>query len=254
MTTTEAIHKLCRHAYDEVGYHEGYNNYNKYAANPLVTEALGWDAQNQAWCSIFVIAMFIDTFGFYAGTHMMYGCSALCKAQAEYYRQNAAYYNSPQKGDQIFFYYDGDINHTGIVVDISGSTITTVEGNSGDAVAERTYYINDGSIAGYGRPNWAIVADEEPEDPDEPDEPDEEDRAYPVLNYPDGMLSPMETVKAWQQLLVCWGYDLGKWGVDGEFGVITMQRTKEFQKRVGLPETGAVGEDEWKQVIYLAET
>ena len=250
---------MCNNALAEVGYREGYDNYNKYAANPLVTEALGWDAQNQPWCSVFCVAMFIDTFGYYAGTHMMYGCSALCRAQAEYYRQNAAYYQQPQKGDQVFFYYGGDINHTGIVVDVSQTTITTVEGNSGDAVAQRTYNIHDSTIAGYGRPNWAIVANDDTDDEsDVPDEPPvEEGRYYATLEYPMGVSPaqrPMDIIKIWQIFLMQWGYEMKPYGADGEFGALTLQRTKAFQQRVGLEPTGIVGEDEWKQVIYLAET
>ena len=245
MTISESVDKLCNLALAEVGYTEGYDNYNKYAANPLVTEALGWNAQNQPWCAIYCVAMFIDAFGFYAGCHLMYGCSALCRTQADYYRENASFYSKPQKGDQVFFYYGGDINHTGIVVDVSESNITTVEGNSGDRVATITYRISDSSIAGYGRPNWAIVAD------DKPDDPVEEERHYPTLQYLDGIGNPLSIVKAWQHLLLCWGYDIGKWGADGEYGVMTMQRTKDLQKRVGIEADGIVGEETWKQGIKI---
>lgn len=246
MTTNEAIHKVCSLAYGEVGYKEGANNYNKYAENPLVCDAIGWDVQRQPWCAVFVVWLFIESFGFYSGSHMMYGCSAGCRNQADFYKDNGAFYPTPQKGDQIFFYSGGDINHTGLVVDVSGSTITTVEGNYSDMVSQNTYFVGDPSIAGYGRPNWAIVADD-----DEDDEPIKEERDYPKLQYPDGMMSPLQTVKAWQNILLCWGYDLGKWGADGEFGVITMQRTKDLQKRVGITVDGVVGEETWQQGIRI---
>lgn len=251
MTRDEAIHKLCALTYEQVGYHEGANNYNKYAENPLVTKALGWNAQNQPWCAIFVVAMMIDAFGYYAGTNMMYGCSAGCAVQADYYRHNAAFYSQPNKGDQIFFFVNGGINHTGIVTDVSGSTITTVEGNTSDGVNQRTYFVGDGNIAGYGRPNWAIVANDKSDDEDPDPKPVDEPRAYPVIRYGDGNISPMDTVKAWQMLLICWGYNIGKWGADGDFGVLTMQRTKELQKRCGIEEDGIVGEETWKQAILM---
>ena len=34
------------------------------------------------------------------------------------------------------------------------------------------------------------------------------------------------------------GYDLGKWGIDGDFGSATEKAVKQFQKDWGLPETG----------------
>lgn len=60
----------------------------------------------------------------------------------------------PKAGDVIFFnwegVYNGDSDHTGIVVSCDGTTITTVEGNTSDMVAKRTYNITDPDIMGYG--------------------------------------------------------------------------------------------------------
>ena len=248
MTQEEAIHQICRLAYDQVGYKEGPDNYNKYAADPLVTKAIGWDVQNQQWCATFAVWLFVNSFGYYQGSAMMYGCSASCARQAGFYQTNAAFYSTPQKGDQIFFFYDGGINHTGIVVDVSGSTITTVEGNYSDSVCENTYFVGDSKIAGYGRPSWAVVAADDPEDPADPDDMD---RAAPIVKYPDGVGHPDNTVHAWQTFLSLWGYDLGVWGIDGEFGTTTEARTKDLQKRVGLEATGIVDEATWHQGILV---
>lgn len=48
-------------------------------------------------------------------------------------------------------------------------------------------------------------------------------------------------VKALQENLIKLGYDLGKWGADGEFGSTTQKRVKEFQKSCGLTSDGIVG-------------
>ena len=56
----------------------------------------------------------------------------------------------------------GAINHTGIVSSISGNKITTIEGNTSNQVAERTYYISDDSIAGYGLPKYIEEIADEP--------------------------------------------------------------------------------------------
>ena len=58
----------------------------------------------------------------------------------------------PTTGSIIFFDWDGDgtSDHVGIVDRCDGSTVYTVEGNSGDAAKQNTYAINSSSIMGYG--------------------------------------------------------------------------------------------------------
>lgn len=245
MTKDEAVHEVVALAYDQVGYREGANNWNKYADDPLVTQAIGWNVQNQPWCATFVVWLFVTSFGYYQGKEMMYGCSPGCAQQASYYQSNHAFFDRPEKGDQIFFYSGGGINHTGIVVDISGSTITTVEGNYSDSVSRNTYFVGDTQIAGYGRPNWDIVAK------DDPPEPEPFVREYYELQYGDGLNNPSPVVKAWQALLLAWGFNLGRGGADGEFGSMTLAATQKFQRKLGLDESGNVGEEEWKQSVYM---
>ena len=52
----------------------------------------------------------------------------------------------------IFFdwEHDGTCDHVGIVERCDGTTVYTIEGNSGDAVKERSYSISSDSIMGYG--------------------------------------------------------------------------------------------------------
>ena len=58
----------------------------------------------------------------------------------------------PSPGAIIFFdwEHDGTCDHVGIVERCDGTTVYTVEGNSGDAVKERSYSISSDSIMGYG--------------------------------------------------------------------------------------------------------
>ena len=58
----------------------------------------------------------------------------------------------PSPGAIIFFDWDhdGTCDHVGIVERCDGTTVYTVEGNSGDAVRERNYAISSDSIMGYG--------------------------------------------------------------------------------------------------------
>ena len=59
---------------------------------------------------------------------------------------------SPSPGSLIFFDWNGDgvSDHVGIVEKCEGGTVYTVEGNSSDAVNQRSYAINNGTIMGYG--------------------------------------------------------------------------------------------------------
>lgn len=68
---------------------------------------------------------------------------------------------SPQPGDAVFFNWDqnpsGEAMHIGMVVDFDGSTITTIEGNTGSGTpsvcVKQWYYTND-YIIWYGSPNF----------------------------------------------------------------------------------------------------
>ena len=163
MTIQEAKNKLVTLARSQVGYKEGMNNYNKYAEDPRISQLYGWNVQNQPWCCTFVNWCFLNAFGTIGG-QMTFGGSAACANQANLYKNNGAFTQSPAVGDQIFFYSGGGINHTGIVVEVSRSVIRTVEGNYSDKVSSCAYAIGNSSIAGYGRPKWSLVADVEDAD------------------------------------------------------------------------------------------
>ena len=262
MTTQEAQHALVERAYGEVGYHEGANNYNKYAADERVQRLYGWNVQNQPWCNTFVNFLFINVFGYEEGAALTYGGSAGCAVHAQLYKNHGAWVTTPQKGDQIFFLVNGGINHTGIVADVSGATVTTIEGNYSDSVAKNSYYINDSRIAGYGRPNWSVVAnDEEPEI--EPVDDEDEDIIHPThrrshyrLEHGDGIDSPLPQVKAWQNLLLCWGMSVGGAGADGEFGDDTLEATKKWQTKAraygaDVEVNGIVDSDDWEEIVNV---
>ena len=66
--------------------------------------------------------------------------------------QDASYV--PAAGDIIFFDWenDGTIDHVGIVESVTNGVVNTIEGNSGDVCARRSYSMGSDSIYGYGVP------------------------------------------------------------------------------------------------------
>lgn len=181
MTVEEAKKAVIDLANAEVGYHEkasnaslddptansGGNNWTKYARDlDNVADFYNGKKNGYAWCDIFVDWLFVQCFGAEKGRQMLYqpeqSCGAGCLYSAGYYKQNNAFHRTnPRIGDQIFFSYSaGEYSHTGIVVDVNGNTITTVEGNTSDSVGKRTYETSNYSIAGYGTPNWELAVND----------------------------------------------------------------------------------------------
>ena len=62
----------------------------------------------------------------------------------------------PAPGDIIFFDWepDGACDHVGIVESCDGNTVYTIEGNTSDICARRTYSVNSIYIYGYGVPGY----------------------------------------------------------------------------------------------------
>ena len=156
-TRQDAIAALLAYVGTQLGTYGG----STYAY--IVGNLYGWDVHGAAWCDIFVDAAFIQVFGREAALRMTYqyqNCSgAACEQSANYYRQHGAFVHTPQPGDQVFYYAGGGINHTGVVTRVTDATITTVEGNWGNQVQQRTISRGSGEIAGFGRPDWSVVVD-----------------------------------------------------------------------------------------------
>lgn len=193
----------------EVGYHEkasnanldspsansGSNNWNKYAAHIDSFRAQGYNFYNGKknigaageWCDIFYddgIIVAVQSLGLSieVASQMLYqpidSCGAGCKYSANYYRAAGAWIarnGEPKIGDQIFFGKLTDESHTGAVVGVDGVYVYTIEGNANNRVEERKYSRSDGNIAGYGRPNYELIAYKfvEPATPEDPIKDDE---------------------------------------------------------------------------------
>ena len=254
MTEAQAKDKLISVAIAEVGYREDGDNWNKYAAelDPL---GITWgNKQNMPWCGEFVLWVAYKAFGRKKGLELM--CSGdpsgipLCSAGAQYFKDAGRWHTKdPQKGDVIFFCYDGGINHTGIITSVSGGLIYTVEGNSSDMVARRVYDMSYGAIAGYGRPKWSVVADVG-DAPIEDDSGSDEEVVTTAINLP--VLAKgdkCESVKALKALLVMHGYKGGFTYKNPNFGTNTEKAVLKFQADHGLEQDGVVGKHTWSALF-----
>ena len=259
MTKQEAVKKVLDLARSEIGYREkasnsglddkdanvGGANWTKYARDLDRTNWYNGGKNGYAWCDIFYDWLFYKCFGDPLGRNMICqpigSAGAGCLYSAQYYKSAGRWVtNSPQPGDQIFFTYSpGEYSHTGIVEVVNGDTVTTIEGNTSDQVGRRNYNIGNPVIAGYGRPNWGLVADADI--PDVPVEPDTPSTYYPLLKKG----AKGEWVKKLQEMLIEAGYDVGPDGPDGDFGNNTYYAVRRFQIEHNLEVDGEAGDNTW---------
>lgn len=142
-TTTKPITKdLCIQALTniasaEVGYLEkksnadlydftknaGTKNYTKYWAD------LYPSFQGEAWCAIFVTWIFVQAFGKdMATTLLKHYPFTYCPKLAEYTTNK-----TPQTGSVVLFWNGSEYSHTGFVINVTSTEITTIEGNTSGA-------------------------------------------------------------------------------------------------------------------------
>lgn len=150
--------KAVSYALSQVGYKEGSGNWNKYAQE---LDSINYFApqkkQGVAWCNIFVDDVIYNASGkdksktqkaLYQPSYD--NLSAACKYAAKYFRDKGAWSKTASVGAQIFFGKVGAETHTGLVVSVGASTVTTVEGNKGNMVKKCSYKKSDSKIVGYG--------------------------------------------------------------------------------------------------------
>jgi len=141
----------------EVGYKEGPNNRTKYGA--------WYGMDNNPWCMMFV-SWCAAQCGIGQSTVPKLAYVPYC---VEHYRKQGRYRAkgsyAPQPGDMVFF---GQSAHVGIVEQVRGNILYTIEGNTsaagnssnGDGVYRRSRSLTDSWIMGYGVPAYEEEDDE----------------------------------------------------------------------------------------------
>ncbi|MBQ9700809.1 MAG: CHAP domain-containing protein [Lachnospiraceae bacterium] len=204
-----------------------------------------------SWCATFVSAVAIKL-----GYTDIIPTECSCQKMIELFKKLGCWIENenrtPNPGDIIFYDWQdfgggdntGWADHVGIVEKVSGSKITVIEGNLGDAVERRSITVNSRYIRGYAAPKYDV-------------EPAVE------VDY--------NAILEWQKAAMKDGFKFPKYGADGEWGsectsvakkAIVKRRivlgiaiysypnlTKIVQKAVGVEVDGKCGKDTRKAII-----
>ena len=99
-------------------------------------------------------------------------CGASCDYQYVYFKKYKRFFTEPEEGDRVIFgtkLAKDYIKHIGLVVEISGKKITTVEGNKGNKVSKCSYTLGGkNNILGFLRPRYDAEPKPDPKPTPEP--------------------------------------------------------------------------------------
>lgn len=191
-----------------------------------------------AWCD-----MSITMWGALSGNGAVVGEFAYTVYHAQWFAKHGRWHSGTsgiRAGDVVFFDWNGTrsvgaIDHVGLVEHVSGGTIYTIEGNSGDVcrrVARDSTY-----IVGYGRPaysggsasSWMEKAVQD----------------LPLLKRG----ASGEHVQTLQGLLIARSHP--EIEVDGKFDEEVEKAVKAVQKWGGVTADGIVGPDTWPVLLRV---
>lgn len=109
------------------------------------------------WCAVFVSAVAIK-----CNATDIIPTECGCERMIDLFKKAGTWIEDgkivPKPGDIIFYDWqakDSWSDHVGIVESVTGSVITVIEGNKGDAVARRQIIVGSSTIRGYGRPKYS---------------------------------------------------------------------------------------------------
>lgn len=173
------LEKASKSELDSKTDNAGSANITKYARDLAAVSYFNGSKQGVAWCATFVCWCFYKAYGKGAAlaltcqpTNTKNNAGAGCRHARNYYKQKGQLHDTPQAGDQIFFYSSdkSSISHTGLVYKVDGDRVYTVEGNTsgasgvianGGGVCKKSYALSYTRIAGYGRPRYGEQQTEE---------------------------------------------------------------------------------------------
>lgn len=177
---TSAAKKLIDYAKSQLGVSEDPlgSNRQKYGA---MLDKIPWylyreggkewihQVNGHDWCTQFVDSCFITVFDIDTAREMLnrpkynnYGAGV--SYAYDYFNSCGRAFRRGEKepipGDVIYFRNDRGLSHTGIVIEVTATTVSTMEGNAGENnyyVARYEYNKENSRIYGYGSPNYEIA-------------------------------------------------------------------------------------------------
>lgn len=199
-----------------------------------------------AWCATFVTACAIK-----CGATDIIPKECSCNKMIELFKKLGCWVENdshvPAVGDIMFYDWDdsgkgdntGYSDHVGVVEQISGDTVTVIEGNYNNSCKRRALKINGRYIRGYGVPKYEevpapVVANVS--------------ISLPILRKG----SKGNSVKALQALLNGYGFtDANEkaLALDGNFGTATLYALKAYQTAKGLEVDGYCGVSTWTSLL-----
>lgn len=162
--TSDLRSELVAIAEGEVGYKEkasndklddftanaGTNNYTKYG-EWYGNNGQPWCAQFVSWCANMAE---VPTTAIPKYQSCTTGMNNFKNANCFYYSSANGGDYTPQVGDIFFIGTKTSSSHTGIVVEVSSTKITVVDGNYSNQVSRHTYKLTDSSLIGFASPNY----------------------------------------------------------------------------------------------------
>jgi len=247
------------------GSHRGIiDRYNKITPLPRGCR-MGY---SDPWCAAFVSAV-----GAQCGLTKILFPECSCDAMIARYKAAGRWeeqdFAVPKEGDLLFYDWQdegsgdcrGGADHVGIVTAVTGNLLRVIEGNTSDAVGERSVHIDARFLRGYGQPDYASMAEEEAPAKtrdgavgaaiSRPSAPAPVSVSLTLPQLSRG--SSGEAVRAAQLLLIGRGCRCGVWGADGDFGAATQGAVQSFQRGRQLAVDGVIGAETWRALLTLGE-
>lgn len=156
----------------QLGTYEEPEHFSKNAGSGNFTvfakefKKYNFNVQGMPWCDTFIDVVFIKTFGSVFAKKMLCGFSAYTPESENFFKKADSWHENPKVGDIVFFKNNVRTYHTGFVIEVSDTSITTIEGNTSDGqdvvpnggkVCIKKYLKTNPRISGYGRPDYFDV-------------------------------------------------------------------------------------------------